>query len=111
MSLILNVDDNDAQRYAKSRALLRAGYSILEAATGVEAMRLFNERKPDLVLLDVNQPDANGIQLYREMKARARDVIVANISASQIGQNDRVQGLDEGADAYLIESMASEELL
>ena len=56
-TVILNVDDNEAARYAKTRSLERGGYTVIEARTGAEAMERTKKDKPDLVLLDVRLPD------------------------------------------------------
>ena len=63
--MILNVDDNEPLRYAKSRVLRAAGFAVIEAGTGQEALRLVRELHPDLALLDVRLPDMNGIDLAR----------------------------------------------
>ena len=67
-NLILNVDDDEAGRYAKSRILKRAGYEVVEAGTGADALRLVNESTPQLVLLDVKLPDINGMDVCRKIK-------------------------------------------
>ena len=69
--LILNVDDYEASRYARTQMLQRAGFHVLEAGTGAEALRLARER-PDLVLLDVNLPDMDGFEVCRRLRASSR---------------------------------------
>ena len=54
---IVNVDDDDAGRYTKSRILRRAGYRVLEASTGADGLGLVAEIKPQLLFLEVNLPD------------------------------------------------------
>jgi len=66
-NLILNVDDHEATLYAKSRVLRRAGFEVVEARGGEEGLRLVDERVPQLVLLDVNLPDINGIEVCRQL--------------------------------------------
>ncbi|HTU58402.1 MAG TPA: response regulator, partial [Polyangiales bacterium] len=56
-SLILNVDDTASSRYTKTRILKQAGYRVIEASTGQEALRAVREETPNLVLCDVNLPD------------------------------------------------------
>ena len=68
-NLILNVDDNDGARYAKSRILSRAGFVVIEAANGTEALERARDSLPDLVLLDVKLPDINGFEVCRQIKA------------------------------------------
>ena len=65
---VLNVDDNEAGRYAKSRVLQRAGYRVVEAATGAAALQLVPEVRPELILLDVKLPDIDGLDVCRAIK-------------------------------------------
>ena len=110
---ILNVDDNDGGRYAKSRILELAGYRVVEAATGREALGLVEEAKPQLVLLDVKLPDVNGIELCRRIKSDPANtrIMVLQISAVHTTRADRVHGLECGADTYLIAPVEADELL
>ena len=110
---ILNVDDHDAGRYAKSRILQLAGYRVVEAATGADALRLVREAKPQLILLDVKLPDVNGIQLCRTIKSDpvSAHIMVLQISAVHTTRADRIYGLECGADTYLIEPVQADELL
>src|SRR5687767_10609900 len=66
---ILNVDDHDAGRYARTRFLTRAGFSVEEACTGDQALRAVRDRPPDLVLLDINLPDLDGFEVCRRIKS------------------------------------------
>jgi two-component system, sensor histidine kinase len=110
---ILNVDDHDAGRYAKSRILELAGYRVVEAATGADALRLVREAQPQLILLDVKLPDVNGIELCRTIKSDpvSTHIMVLQISAVHTTRADRIYGLECGADTYLIEPVQADELL
>src|SRR5918994_667197 len=110
---ILNVDDHDAGRYAKSRILKLAGYRVVEAGTGADALRLVREAKPQLILLDVKLPDVNGIQLCRTIKSDplSAHIMVLQISAVHTTRADRIHGLECGADTYLIEPVQADGLL
>ena len=110
---ILNVDDHDAGRYAKSRILQLAGYRVVEAATGADALRLIREAKPQLILLDVKLPDVDGTQLCRTIKSDplSAQIMVLQISAVHTTRADRIHGLECGADTYLIEPVQADELL
>jgi two-component system, sensor histidine kinase len=112
-NLILNVDDDEAGRYAKSRILKRAGYEVVEAGTGADALRLVSESTPQLVLLDVKLPDISGMDVCRKIKEdpASSHIMVLQISASHITTPDRVLGLECGADTYLTEPVESTELL
>lgn len=111
MHLILNVDDTDAARYAKTRTLQRAGFMVIEASTGREALELFASKKPDLVMLDIKLPDMSGHDVCRQVKESSKETMVLQISATYVAPKDRVRGLDVGADAYLTEPAAPEELI
>lgn len=111
MRPILNVDDTEALRYAKSRALKRSGYVVLEAATAKEALELVARERPELVLLDVKLPDLNGLEVCKIIKTKYPGTIVVQVSATFVGPADRVRGLNIGADAYLTEPLSSEELI
>src|SRR5688500_933207 len=96
---ILVVDDNPATLYATSRVLRAAGFTVLNAVTGGEALERVAER-PDLVILDVNLPDFDGFQVCRELRTRketARTPVI-HLSATFVKDVDKVQGLEAGAD-------------
>lgn len=112
-SVILNVDDSEGARYAKTRILTRAGFTVIEADTGGAALSLAREKKLDLVLLDTKLPDINGFEVCRQLKADplTRAILVLQTSASFIGMNDKVRALEGGADNYLFEPIEPEELV
>ena len=112
-SVILNVDDSEGARYAKSRILTRAGFKVIEAASGSAALYRAREDKPDLVLLDVKLPDINGLEVCRLLKAdpATRAILVLQTSASYIGISDKIRALEGGADNYLFEPIEPEELV
>ncbi|MGZ3182120.1 MAG: response regulator [Telluria sp.] len=110
---ILNVDDTDAARYAKTRILARAGLNVIEAATGAEALERARAERPALVLLDTRLPDINGFEVCRRLKddPATRQILVLQTSASYVGSTDKVRALDTGADNYLYEPIEPEELV
>lgn len=108
---VLNVDDNEAVRYAKSRILCRAGFRVLDARTGTEALRLAAELRPALVVLDVNLPDLSGIEVCRRIKQMFPTMLVLQCSASFVEAQDRVRGLEGGADSYVTEPISPAELV
>jgi signal transduction histidine kinase len=105
MELILNVDDYAPGRYARTKVLQQAGFSVWEAATGKEALNLVAEYLPPLVLLDVNLPDMSGFEVCKQirMDARTAATTILHISASNVLAHHQVQGLNCGADSYLVE--------
>lgn len=109
--LVLNVDDNEVGRYTKSRILRHAGYEVLEGETGSAALEIASQRKPDLILLDVKLPDIDGLEVCKLIKKCHPDILVLQISASRVTEGDRVRGLEGGADAYLTQPLAPNELI
>lgn len=109
---ILNVDDDEAGRYAKGRILQRAGYQVVEASTGSDALTIARRDKPQLILLDVMLPDINGLEVCRILKSdpATAHMMILQVSATHVTEADRVQGLEGGADAYLTEPLETEEL-
>jgi signal transduction histidine kinase len=110
--LILNVDDNTANRYVKSRVLRAAGFEVVEAGTGGEALSLAEARRPDLVLLDVRLPDISGIEVCRRLRADGRTprLPIVQISATHLTAHDEALSLNAGADIYLFEPVGPQEL-
>jgi PAS domain S-box-containing protein len=110
---ILNVDDYAPGLYSRSRLLRQAGFDVREAMTGAEALRLVAAESPDLVLLDVNLPDLDGIEVCRRIKAdpHTASVLVLHLSASSVRESDRARALESGADNYLIEPIEPDELI
>ena len=102
---ILNVDDHDAGRYARTRFLNRAGFIVDEARTGEQAIAAIRDRPPDLVLLDINLPDIDGFEVCRRIKAdpETARIPVVFLSAARLADLDVVAGLEHGADNYLRE--------
>ncbi len=111
-SVILNVNDDAASRYLLSRVLRMAGFTVLEAGTGQEALNQV-DASTDLVLLDVHLPDLNGREVCRRIKQApaTRDVLVMHLSAVAVSSAQRVQGLEGGADAYMTAPVGPDELV
>ncbi len=95
-----------------SRVLRHAGFEVVEACTGQQALELV-EKLPDLVILDVNLPDISGYEVCKQMKSKEATsrVPVLHLSATMVSTEARVAGLDGGADAYLIQPVEPEELV
>jgi PAS domain S-box-containing protein len=108
---ILVVDDTEAILYAKVKTLRRAGYDVVEASTGQEAVVVARQTRPALALLDVKLPDISGIEVCRILKQEFPDILVLQMSASFIESEDRTRGLENGADTYLVEPVEPSELL
>ncbi len=112
-STIVNVDDSEAARYARTRILTRAGFEVYEAGSAKEAFELIAAHNPDLVALDVHLPDLNGKDVCRQLKAQpeSASIIVLQISASATTGPHAISALNNGADAYLTEPTDPEVLV
>src|SRR5688500_6408212 len=101
---ILNVDDDRAARYARHRLLTNAGFEVVNAATGQEALAAL-EGCSELVILDVGLPDIDGYEVCRRIKGdpRTETITVLQISASFVRGADRTRALEGGADNFVIE--------
>ncbi len=111
-STILNVDDHEVNRYIRTQILQKAGYNVVEAATGKHALELCAAQNPALVLLDVNLPDMNGMEVCRHIKSISPvRTIVVHVSATYVGTAHQAHGLLGGADGYLCEPVDPELLL
>ncbi len=107
--LVLVVDD-DPKIVALVRAyLISGGFDVLTAADGAKAVRLVQERKPRLVVLDLMLPVMDGIEVTREVR-RWSDVPILMLTARGSVQ-DRIGGFGEGADDYLVKPFAPSELV
>lgn len=111
MPTVLNVDDNPANRYIRSRTLRSAGFEVLEAGTGQSALTLAREQHPSLLLLDIKLPDMSGLDVCRELRRDrwAQCIGIIHISATYI--DIEKESLEAGADLYLAEPVEQTELL
>jgi two-component system, OmpR family, response regulator MprA len=108
-SLILVVEDDARLAATLERVLVAEGHEVARAGDGLEALRRAKERPPDLVILDVMLPGLDGIGVCRRLRATAQFPILMLTALD--GTEDRVRGLDSGADDYLVKPFAYQELL
>ncbi len=108
---ILVVDDERAVRESLRRALELEGYEIELAEDGSQALgRLASGQQPDALILDVLMPGVDGLEVCRTLRRNGNSLPVLMLTArTQV--EDRVEGLDAGADDYLTKPFALEELL
>lgn len=110
MERILIVEDELPMRTALEDVLAAEGYRVLTAADGESGLERAIREKPDLVLLDIMMPKLDGYTVCAELRRLANPVPILMLTAK--GQvEDRVNGLDAGADDYLIKPFSTEELL
>jgi PAS domain S-box-containing protein len=108
---VLVVDDSESGRYLKVRALRSAGFDVTELATAAAALEHIEKHTAHVAVLDVKLPDMHGFELCRIIKARFPSIGVLQTSATFTSAEDRVAGLEFGADAYLVEPMEETELI
>jgi PAS domain S-box-containing protein len=107
------VDDYEASRYARTEMLRRAGFQVVQAATGAEALRVAAESGPVLILLDVNLPDMDGFEVCRRLRAEPATLTVPIVHISATFVSDKAQDLayEGGADSYLTDPVEPAVLL
>lgn len=110
---ILLVDDETAVLEVYAITLRGEGYEVFTAATGQAGLRMARELKPAVVLLDVRLPDADGMEICRQLKHEAElpDLFVALCSGEARTGANKAAGLDSGADDYLVKPVGLDELL
>lgn len=107
---LLIIEDEYAMRRALEDALAAAGHRVLTAADGESGLHRALEEKPDLVLLDVMMPELDGLAVAAELRRVGCTAPILMLTAKG-AVDDRVAGLDAGADDYLVKPFSTEELL
>ncbi|MFF8670174.1 SpoIIE family protein phosphatase [Streptomyces sp. NPDC015242] len=109
---VLVADDNADMREYLSRTLTGAGYEVTAVADGVDALHAARRDVPDLVVSDVMMPGLDGLGLVARLRADARTAAVPVVLLSaRAGQESSIEGLQAGADDYLVKPFAAAELL
>jgi two-component system response regulator MprA len=103
-------EDDDALRGALRSALEREGLTVRATASGAEAVRAFSEQPPDVLVLDIGLPDADGRDVCQALRARGVVTPVLFLTARD-AIPDRVSGFHAGGDDYLTKPFALAELL
>src|SRR5438270_5155144 len=106
---VLVVDDEPQIRTLLKATLTRAGYAVIEAASGREALNAKSIDKPDLVLLDLGLPDRDGLELVTLLRGEPRSALIVISARDQTEQ--KVAALDLGADDYVTKPFDTDELL
>ena len=104
------VDDDLELRRLIAFTLRESGYLIVEAGDGETAWKVFEEEQPDLVLLDVNMPRANGFEVLKRLRESGARTPVMMLTV-RAAEEDQVKGLDLGADDYLAKPFSPRTLL
>lgn len=112
MKKVLVVDDDATLRMALTRYLEKRGYLTQDVASGTEALQLFEQDPPDLVVSDVMMPEMDGFEFCRRLRSIRSGQLVPFIFLSSKGEVEaRIQGHSIGADDYLIKPFEPRELL
>jgi PAS domain S-box-containing protein len=110
---ILVVDDNPHMLKGVTRLFRINGFEVEEALNGTRAIELARNSRPDLILLDVNLPDINGIEVCRRLKSDpdTASIFIVHLSAMHTNTSSQVEGLEAGADGYIVQPISNQELL
>jgi DNA-binding response OmpR family regulator len=108
---VLVVDDEPTILDVVGRYIERAGYETHRAADGPEALRLAAEHRPDLVVLDLMLPGIDGIEVMRQLHEEPGAPIAVIMLTARGEESDRLVGLRQGADDYVVKPFSPKELL
>lgn len=108
--LVLVADDDEAIRIALERALRLEGFAVEVAEDGRRALELVDEHRPEVIVLDVVMPHLSGVRVVSRLRERGIDTPVCILSARDETE-DRVAGLEAGADDYVVKPFELEELV
>src|SRR5210317_1703372 len=109
MQTILIVDDDAHIRQVLHFALEKAGYKLVEAENGQQALQGFQEHAPDLIVLDIMMPEMDGTDVCREIRKTSEVPIV--FLSSRDDEIDRILGLELGGDDYITKPFSPRELV
>jgi two-component system KDP operon response regulator KdpE len=107
-SAILVVEDDESTSTSVTRSLTAPGYRVVEAADAEAARRAWERQRPDLVILDLGLPDADGLVVLRSMRRDAATPIL--VLTARGGEGVKVSALDQGADDYVTKPFGMAEL-
>src|SRR5215208_155896 len=106
--MVLAIDDEPGILRVIKLELSAQGFRVLTAANGEEGLRMAEEHRPDLVLLDIVMPEMNGLEVMRELRERSNVPII--MLTAKRSETDKVLGLEMGADDYLPKPFSLDEL-
>ncbi len=106
---VLVVDDEIEIIRALQRSLIAHGYKVFPARSGEDAIELFQQYRPDLVLLDLMLPGMSGLEVCQSLRMTSNTpIIVLSVKGTE---KDKVQALDAGADDYILKPFGMNEVL
>lgn len=109
---VLIIDDEIHIRRLTARVLEVAGYRVLEAASGAQALRLIEETRPDVITCDISMPGMTGFEVLEAIKTRPATALIPVIMLTAIGEEkDAVRATELGAADYITKPFSSMNLL
>jgi len=110
--LVMIVDDSLTVRKITSRTLTRAGFDVITAKDGIDALELLNDRTPDVILLDIEMPRMDGFEFTKTIKAEPKNAHIPIIMiTSRTAEKHRNRAQELGVDLYLGKPYQEEELI
>jgi DNA-binding response OmpR family regulator len=106
---VLVVEDEPTVAEVVSVYLERAGYRVVVASDGQEALEILESQSPDLVVLDLTLPEVDGLEITRWLRARGEVPIIMLTARRE--EVDRILGLELGADDYMVKPFSPQELV
>src|SRR5258708_7739089 len=106
--LLLAIDDEPGILGLMKLELSAQGFHVIVCSNGEEALRIVEERRPDVVLLDLMMPELKGLELMRRIRERANTPIILVTAMGR--EADKVRGLESGADDYIVKPFSLAEL-
>jgi two-component system KDP operon response regulator KdpE len=106
--LVLAVDDEAGILRLIKLELAEQGFRVLTSTSGDEALRLLEEQRPDIVLLDIIMPDMTGLEVMRRIREQSNSPVI--LVTAKDGDKDKVKGLEQGADDYIVKPFSPDEL-
>lgn len=107
---VLLVEDEDNIRQFTKINLAREGFEILEADSGEKGVELAEENKPDVAVLDIMLPGIDGFEVCKILRNKYPDLVIIMLTA-KTQDNDKIEGLERGADDYLTKPFNPRELV
>ncbi len=107
---ILYVEDDETLKFITGENLEREGFDVIPASDGEEGWTLYQTKKPDICVLDVNLPRLDGFSLARRIRGADQDIPILFVTAKSL-KEDKLEGLLLGGDDYLVKPFSIEELI
>ena len=110
--VILNVEDNEANRKIVRYLFTSKGYKVIEAMDGEEGVRMAEQERPDIILMDVQLPKIDGYEAARRIKANPdlRDIPIIAVTSFALSGDD-VKAMEAGCDDYIAKPFKPRDLL